>query len=259
MIVAFIAIGVVAGIIGGLLGISGGMITVPCLFYLFRLADYPQAYVMHMSIATSLAAMILNTASAAWAHNKRGAVLWNVVKKMVPGLIIGSVIGALIATRLSGVFLEVVFGVFLLFTSYFFFRKKPPSHETHKLPQTSVFMSVNACVGAVANILGIGGGTLTVPLLMAFRINDKKAIGSSSVASFVVSCLGSISYLIFGWGDLPTPENLGLINLPAFAIIGVTTLFLAPVGVKLTHQLPSDVVRKIFGVILVVTGLSLIF
>lgn len=256
--IAYVVLGVIAGILGGLLGIGGGVITVPCLLYIFHALGYPQPYVMHMAIATSLAAMIFTTCSATWAHNKRKAVLWNVLKKMIPGVVIGSIIGAVIAIWLSDIVLEIFFGVFLCLLSVRFYRQKGSSVESHKLPKTWILGSFSGCIGALSNLLGIGGGSLTVPMLTYFKVSDKNAIGTSAAMTLITSILGSISYLILGWGDVPASNTIGLINVPSFLIIGVTTFICAPYGAKLTHEISPKKVRKIFAIVLALTGISLI-
>ena len=256
--IAYAVLGIIAGILGGLLGIGGGVITVPCLLYLFHWLGYPQPYVMQMAIATSLAAMIFTTTSATWAHNKRKAVLWDILKKMMPGLVIGSIVGAIIALWISGVLLEIFFGISLCLLAFRFYREKGTPSDRAKLPSKPILSLLSGCIGALSNILGIGGGSMTVPMLTYFKVPDKKAIGTSASATLVTSILGSISYLIFGWGDAPAPDNLGLINLPSFIIIGVMTFIFAPYGVKLTHQISPKKVRKIFAFVLAITGLSLI-
>jgi uncharacterized protein len=254
----YVVLGVVAGILGGLLGIGGGVITVPCLLLIFDLLGFPQTYVMQMAIATSLAAMILTAIAATWAHNKRKVVLWDVFKKMVPGLIIGSVVGAIIALWVSGVVLEVFFGLFMCFLAFRFYRQKTVVHGAHQLPETPKLSLLSGCVGALSNLLGIGGGSVTVPMLTYFKVSDRNAIGTSAATTLLTAILGSISYLIFGWGDVPAPDNIGLINLPSFLIIGIVTFFLAPYGAKLTQQISPQKVRKIFAIVLALTGLSLI-
>ncbi len=255
---AYVIIGAAAGVLGGLLGIGGGVITVPCLLFMFHLLKFPQPYVMHMAIATSLAAMIFNTAAATWAHDRRGAVIWPVFKKMVPGFVIGSILGAILAIWLSGVILEMIFGLFLCALAFIFYRQKPVRISSQKLPSTPILSLYSCGIGAFSNLLGIGGGTMVVPLLTSFKITDRNAIGTSAASTLITTILGSISYLIFGWGAIAGVETVGFIDLPAFLIIGVVSLFCAPFGAKLTHELSPERVRKIFAIVLVLTGLSLI-
>ncbi len=256
--VAYVIIGAVAGVLSGLLGIGGGIVTVPCLLILFRYLDFPQAYVMHMAIATSLAAMIFNTTAATIAHNKRGGIVWDVFWKLIPGLIVGSILGALLATWLSGVVLEIIFGVFLLILAVHFYRKKPIKTEEHQLPRPLFLNAFSGSIGIISNILGIGGGSMTVPLLTHFKMKDKKAIGTSAATSLVTTTCGALSYLILGRGDVPAADTVGLIDIPAFLIVGIAAFFTAPLGAKLTHDIDAAKVRKIFAIVLVLTGLSLI-
>jgi uncharacterized membrane protein YfcA len=255
LIYAFI--GAFAGVLGGLLGIGGGVIAVPCLLYLFNYLDFPVDHVMHMAIATSLAAMIFNTAVSAWVHHKHNHVLWQVFRRCVPGLILGSILGALIANFLSGIILEVFFGFFLCALAFHFYRQKAIIEGTHKLPSPFVLNSLGAGIGMISNLLGIGGGSLTVPLLTSFKIRDKNAIGTSSAITCVTMICGSISYMVLGWKDLPF-QPLGLINPPALFIVGVSALLLAPVGVKLTSIINPQKTRRIFAAVLALTGISLL-
>ncbi len=255
----YVVIGAVAGILSGLLGIGGGIITVPCLLFLFPYLGFPKEYIMHMAIATSLAAMIFNTTSATLAHHKRGAVLWDIFWKLLPGLVIGSVIGALIATKLPDLILQIIFGSFLLLLAIYFYRSRAVKSETHKLPHPLILNLFSTGIGAISNLLGIGGGSMTVPLLTAFKVKDKNAIGTSAATTLMTTMCGTISYLVFGWGDIKEPEIFGLIDVPAFLIVGITAFFTAPYGAKLTHETDANKVRKIFAIVLALTGLSLIF
>lgn len=252
------AIGLVSGVLGGLLGIGGGVITVPCLLFIFKYLGYPQAYLMHMAIATSLAAMIFNTFAATRAHNKRKGVDWSVFKKLVPGLIIGSLIGAVIAVWLSTVILEIFFGFFLILLAVNFYRQKTTRIKACKLPSPLLLNALSCSIGALSNLLGIGGGSMTVPMLTAFKMKDKIAIGTSAATTLVTTICGTASYLILGLGDIPVEDTVGLINVPAFLIIGAAAFFTAPYGAKLTHEIDPAKVRKIFAAILVITGVTLI-
>lgn len=256
--IVYVFIGTIAGIMAGLIGIGGGIITVPSLFLVFNLLGYPQTYLMHMAIGTSLAAMVFNTISSTWAHHKRQGVIWSVVKKMLPGLMIGSMLGALCADFLSGVILAVVFGFFLIGMGILFFRKHQPHLEEHKLPKPLLLTSISTGIGWLSNILGIGGGVITVPVLTAFKLPSKKAIGTSAATSFFISAIGAITYLIIGWGKLPFADTVGFINLPAFALIGLATFVAAPYGAKWAHQLPEHTLKRVFGGVIIIMGLTMI-
>jgi uncharacterized membrane protein YfcA len=231
---------------------------VPSLLLLFPYLGFPQDYLMHMSIATSLAAMIFNTAASTMAHNKRHAVIWSVFWKLVPGLVAGSIVGAWIATWLSGKVLEIVFGVSLLLLALHFYLKKAVNAERHKLPSPVILNILTGSIGAISNILGIGGGSMTVPLLTHFKMKDRNAIGTSAATTLITTSLGALSYLILGWGDVKSASTFGLINIPAFITVGLAAFVTAPYGAKLTQQIDPSKVRKIFAIVLAITGLSLI-
>jgi uncharacterized membrane protein YfcA len=252
---AYLLIGVIAGLLGGLLGIGGGVVTVPCLLVLFHTINGFQGDLMHTAIATSLAAMIFNTAAATWAHNKKGNVVWTVFRKLVPGLVIGSILGAVIATLLSGTYLEIFFGIFLILLAVYFYRQKAISVGEHQLPHPLVLNSLSGSIGILSNLLGIGGGSMTVPLLTAFKMKDRNAIGTSAATTLVTTTFGTLTYLV------PKGENstLGLISVPAFLIVGLASFFTAPYGARLTRKIDPGIVRKIFAIVLLLTGLSLVF
>jgi uncharacterized protein len=258
LVIVYLFIGFFAGVMGGLLGVGGGAITVPCFFLIFSLLGYPPNYLMAMSVGTSLAAMVFTTLSGTWSHHKKGTVKWAIFKKMATGLMIGSVLGAILTMWLPGKVLEIFFGVFLCSLSLIFFRDKIPVYHISESLYSVIFRIASFIIGILSSILGIGGGVITVPLLMSFKIPDKNAIGTSSSMTLLVSFMGTLSYIIFGWNHHIHPYNLGYINIPAFLIVGITTFFAAPLGVKLTHQLPLKKIRMIFAAMLVVTGLTFI-
>jgi hypothetical protein len=256
--ILYVVVGALAGVLGGLLGIGGGVVTVPCFLYMFRFLDFPQPFVMHMAIATSLAAMIFNTFSSTWAHHRRHNVLWKVFLRFVPGLIIGAILAAYIANLLPGRALEISFGVFLCAMAVRFCLQKSISDAAHKLPGPLVLTGLGGLIGLISNMLGIGGGSLAVPLLTSFKIRDKNAIGTSSAVTLVTATLGTVSYLFLGMKELPK-ASLGFIDPTAFLIVGISACFTAPIGVHLVHILDPQKVRRIFSLVLVLTGLSLIF
>lgn len=254
--VLYIFIGGFAGILGGLLGIGGGIITVPCLFFLFQHLMPEQPFIMHMAIATSLAAMLLNTIAAAWAHHRHNHVLWDLVRKFTPGLILGSIVGALVANFLPSSALEVIFGIFLCLLALYFYRQKAIGASHHNLPSNLTLSGCGCGIGMISNLLGIGGGSFTVPLLTSFQVKDKLAIGTSSALTSVTIFCGTLSYYLIGLKDLPR-EPLGLINPKAFILIGTAAALSAPLGVKLVTMIDPQKVRKIFALVLALTGISL--
>ena len=254
----YIAIGLLAGIIGGLLGIGGGVITVPCFFIIFKWLGYPHAYLMPLAVGTSLAAMVFTSSSASWAHHYKKVVNWETFNKMVPGLFIGSIFGSVLSVWLPEIALEIFFGLFLCTLSTIFFREELPHFGISEHNGLFIIRAASFFIGTLSNILGIGGGILTIPLLLAGKTPDKIAIGTSSAVTLLVSTLGTISYVLFGLKHHLSSENIGYVNIPAFLTVGFITFFTAPLGVKLTHQLSHTITRKIFAVVLIFTGLTFI-
>jgi uncharacterized membrane protein YfcA len=256
--IAYAAIGVVSGVMAGLLGIGGGLITVPSLFFLFSYLKFPQAYVMHLAIGTSLAAMIFNTLSSSRAHNKKKAVLWPLFKKTVPGLVLGGIIGGVVADFISGVILEIIFGLFLCFIGFLFFRRIQPHFKEHSVPKNPIFSLIFMSIGIFSVILGLGGGLFSVPTLTAFRVPQKSAIATSAVITCLMTIIGTIAFLVLGLQTVQIPDSLGFINIPAFLIIGIVSFFFAPLGVKWAHELPDQILRRVFGIVLILTGISML-
>jgi uncharacterized membrane protein YfcA len=256
--IAYIVLGLISGIISGLLGIGGGIITTPCLFFLFSALGYPSADLMRLTIGTSLAAMVFNTLSATWAHHQKANVDWELVKKVSPGLMTGSILGAFLASHLSSEFLKIFFGIVVCLLSVSFFKE--PSHRfCFKLPiPRFIFLSISILIGTLANILGIGGGSLTVPFLFSLHLNARQVVGTSAATTALVATLGAVTYMILGWDKNIFPENIGYINLPAFLIISLTTFFSVPIGVHFSYQIDQIKIRKIFAAMLLVSGTSLI-
>jgi uncharacterized membrane protein YfcA len=258
LVIIYLFVGFFAGLMGGLLGVGGGAITVPAFFVIFSLVGYPKEYLMPLSVGTSLAAMVFTTLSATWSHHKHYSVVWPFFKKMALGLILGSLFGAFLTLLLPEKFLEIFFGVFLCSLSVIFFRDKLPIYQISEKFSSLLLRASSLAIGTLSSLLGIGGGVITVPLLISIKTPDKNAIGTSSSITLLVSFMGTISYILFGWKHHLSSHNLGYIDIPAFLIVGITTFFAAPLGVKLTHQLSLKKIRMLFAGMLLVTGLTFI-
>lgn len=253
-LIAFLGVGALAGLIGGLLGLSGGVVTVPALFGIFHLIDVPQDVRMQMAIGTSLSAMILTGLASTWAHNRHEGVIWNIVFSMLPGILLGCLLGAFVSDFLSGVILQIVFGLFVcVLGAYVLLQKKRP--KPAKRPPKTVYTWLGLGIGSVASLLGIGGGIFTVPLLISYRFPEKKAIGTSAAVGLFITTIASLAYLYFGRDAAKIPYALGYIYLPAFALVGLATIFFAPLGVKLAHRLENKTLRRVFAGTLILVGI----
>lgn len=251
---AFIGIG--AGFLAGLLGMSGGIVTVPCLLLVFIMMKFPTVDIMQLAMGTSLAAMVFNAISATYSHHKEKEVDWKLVKALLPGLILGCVTGAFISYLLSTAVLKIIFGIFAVILGLYFFRQRAlPDVETQITPGTKILNATGFGISTLSNILGIGGGTMMVPLFVAFKMPMNSAVGSAAATGFIISLGGAISYLAFGFGETIYPHTLGFIYLPAFVVLSVTTFLSAPFGARMTHRIASDKLKKYFAICLIAAGI----
>lgn len=257
---AFLIVGVVAGLIAGLLGLSGGVVMVPCLLFLFHLLDFPQAHMMHMAIGTALSAMVITGIASTWAHHNHKSVMWMIVMLMLPGILMGCTFGSFIAQFLSGVVLQLIFGVFIcLLGAYVLFQKKKPPPHLKEKPHKSLYTWFGFGIGTFASLLGIGGGIFTVPLLISYRFSEQKAVGTSAAVGMMITFLAALAYLYFGLDVITVPMSLGFVYLPAFALISLGTVVFAPIGAKLAHKMAGAKLRMIFAGTLIIVGILMIF
>ncbi|WP_316357668.1 sulfite exporter TauE/SafE family protein [Candidatus Neptunichlamydia sp. REUL1] len=257
-IFSFGVIGILAGILSGLLGIGGGVVTIPCLVLVFSKLDIPQGAMMHLAIGTSLAAMVFNTFSGSYTHHKKQAVLLYIVKPMALGVILGAILGATAANFLSSHFLQIFFGIFEILLGIRFFLPDSKTSKKHPLPSFWPLSTISFCVTAFSTLLGIGGGMVNVPILSHFGVPVKKAIGTSSALSFLISFCGAVFFLLLGMHSTKAPDTVGFLYIPAFLIISVVSFFTAPYGAKLAHRLPTKVLKKIFAMVLLAAGIVMV-
>ena len=257
-IVLYLLTGAAAGLSAGLLGIGGGLIIVPILFFIFSHQLDQAEHVMQMALATSLATIIVTSLSSARAHHKRGAVLWPIVLSLSPGIIIGAWMGAVFASALASNILRPVFGVFeLLVAIHLLLNYKPGTHATSVNKTRSIAGGV--VIGSISSIVGIGGGTLTVPFLLWHNISIRHAIASSAACGFPIAVAATVTYIFSGWSKESLPAyTLGYVYLPAFAMIITTSIFTAPLGASLAHKLPERTLRIFFAVFLLVLSFKML-
>lgn len=257
-VILYLLTGAAAGLSAGLLGIGGGLIIVPILYFIFNQQPLPPQHVMHMALATSLATIIVTSIASAWAHHKRNAVLWPIVFNLSPGIIIGAWLGATFASKLSSDVLRPVFGVFeLLVAVHLLINYKPAAHTT-SIPRIRS-ISGGVVIGSLSSIVGIGGGTLTVPFLLWHNISIKNAVASSAACGFPIAVAGTAAYVISGWNVAALPGNtLGYVNLSAFALIIITSMITAPAGASLAHRLPEKTLRLSFALFLLALSLKML-
>ena len=266
-IIYYLSTGVLAGLLAGLFGIGGGLVIVPALIYVLTTQHVPEAALTHICIGTSLATIIITSISSLRAHNSRGAVNWIVWKRMAPGLVIGSLIGAAIASVIHGKPLQAVIGTgaFLVGLKMLFMKNKTlVENDLSKLPSPLAQTGLGGFIGIVSAIFGIGGGTLTVPLLSHYGLKIQHAVGTSAASGLPIAVSGAIGFLVFGqFVDANIKETLpkgvyGFIHLYAFLCLSFTSFITARLGAKLAHKLPAATLKKAFAVLLLMVGVKLV-
>ncbi len=256
-ITLFLLVGVVTGIMAGLFGIGGGAIVVPALIPLFHSFNFPAELVVHMAIGSSLATIVFTSISAIYGHHQRQAVLWPVVRKMTLGILLGAWLGALIASTLEAFWLQRVFALFLLFLSVKIAINRE-SNPAYPLPDFTGLSLIGGGIGTLSSIVGIGGGTLTVPFLVGSGAPIQKAVATSSACGLPIAVAGTLGYIINGLeiSNLPLASS-GYIFWPAVVIIAFSSMIFAPVGVQLAHHLPATTSQRLFALFLLLIGCKL--
>lgn len=257
-LIYYFLLGTVAGTLAGMLGIGGGLIIVPVMAWLLTQQDIAPDHIMHIAIGTSLATILLTANSSVWAHHKRGAVRWDVIKRMFPGLLLGTLIGSWLATVVSSDALKTIFGVFeILIALQMLFSRQPAAHR--ELPGTIGLTSSGGIIGSLATLLGMGGGAFAVPWFMWCNVDAKKAIATGAAIGLPIAFFGSIGYIVGGLGADNLPQySTGYIYWPAFVGIVAASILFAPLGARLAHSLPSKTLKRIFSVVLLIIGIKMV-
>lgn len=259
LLIAYIGLGVIAGFVAGLLGVGGGLIIVPALILIFQSNNFSPDVIVHIAIGTSLATIIFTSLSSIYAHHfSHKAVRWDIVKQLTPGIIIGALIGAVIADFISAKILQRFFGFFELFVAFQMALNIKP-HAARTLPDKIGMSSAGTGIGTISSIVGIGGGTLTVPFLVWCNIKMQQAVATSSACGLPIAVAGCVGFAITGWNKSSLPEySFGYIYWPAFLAIVISSILFAPLGAWLAHRLSAEKLKRYFALILFILGLKML-
>jgi uncharacterized membrane protein YfcA len=250
LIVAFVALGALVGFLAGLFGIGGGMTMVPLLTIAFSYQGFAAEHVVHLAVGTATATIVFTAVSSTWAHHRHGAVLWNVVGAMAPGIVAGSLAGTQIVGQMSTSLLAAFFGVFVTVaaTNILLDRKPAPTRE---LPGSAGLFAAGVGISLFASMVGAGGAFLTVPFLLACNVPLRNGLATSAALGLPVGIAGSIGYAIAGWKapGLP-PWSLGFVYIPALLAIAVGSVASAPAGARAAHRWPVGRLRRAYAMLL---------
>lgn len=260
-LIVFLIIGALAGFAAGLFGVGGGTIIVPLLFIVFTQMGYSPDVIMHLALGTSLATIVVTSISSLMAHNKKGAVLWPVFKNLAPGMAIGCFAGAGIAGLLSGLHLQLIVGVFLIWVAYTMFSGAKKQVDPNQVLPTNLQQRLaGAGIGIASAIFGIGGGSITVPYLSRYGVVMQKAVGTSAACGLPIAIAGALGFMFFGMKQhIDIANTIGFVHIYAFLGISVMSFFTAKFGAKTAHALSPVVLKKCFAVLLIIVGSFFIF
>lgn len=258
-ILIYLAIGLTAGVLAGLLGVGGGLVIVPALTFTLEAQGVSPSLAVKLALGTSLATIIFTSVSSASAHQRRRAVDWGVALSLSPGIIAGTLLGSLGAARVAGGFLTIFFALFLTGVCLQLFFSAAP-RATRVLPGKPMLAAAGAVIGAVSSLVGIGGGIMTVPYLLWHDLRIQRAIGTSAAVGFPIAVAGATGYLVSGWASADLPEHsAGFIYLPALAGIAVASTAAAPLGAALAHRLPVAALKRVIAAVLLLVALRMLF
>lgn len=254
----YLALGSGAGVLAGLLGVGGGLVIVPLLGAIFASRHFPAPYVAHMALGTSLATITFTSIASLRAHHAHQAVNWPVVRRIAPGIVAGTLSGSWLAAHLTTGFLKAFFICFLYFVAVQMIVDASP-RPGRQLPGGAGLSLVGSLIGAVSSLVGIGGGTMSVPFLQWCNLPFKTAIGTSAAIGFPIALSGAAGYIANGLAVPGLPAgNLGFVHLPALAGVAVASFLTAPLGARLAHTLPVPKLKKFFAVLLIATGTKML-
>jgi uncharacterized membrane protein YfcA len=251
LILELAALGLATGFLAGLLGIGGGMLMGPFLTIILSARNVPADLAVKMAIATSMATIMFTSISSVRAHHQRGAVRWDIVKGLAPGIVIGGALASAgVFALLKGSALAIFFALFVGFSATQMFLDKKPKPSRH-MPGTGGQVAAGSVIGFLSGLVGAGGGFVSVPFMVAHNIPIINAVATSAALGFPIALANTVGYVFSGTSLSGLPaHSLGYVWLPALAVIACCSVLTAPLGAKMAHRLPVAKLKKIFAAIL---------
>ncbi len=266
LICIVVLVGLTSGVLAGMLGIGGGAVIVPGMYFSLSVLGYTADAIIHVSIATAVSVIVVNGAVSVRHHNKRGAVDWSIIlnRNLFVSWSLWIGIGAfitslVIAPKLSGRSLAIIFSVLMAAMSLQLIFGKPNWRLRDSIPGGAAPAIGGSAIGGISSLMGIGGGTFTVPLMTMCGMPIHRAIGTASGLGLAISIPASIGFVISGWSvDGRPPLSLGYVNLVGFFVVAMVSYFAVPLGVHLSHKLDPSKLRRVFGLLMIVVAFGMI-
>lgn len=255
----FPLLGLFAGLVAGLLGVGGGLVLVAALAWLLPLHGIPPEVAMHAALASSLASIVPTALSSAFAHHRRGGVLWPTVAWMVPGLLLGGWLGSRFAIALDGAVLRRCVAVYcLLAAAQLVFGRTSATGGGAVTPRGAAMSAAGVGIGAVSALVGIGGGSMTVPLLVGRGVAAVRAVGTSSACGVAIGLASALGYAANAPAGALPAHALGYVYLPAALGVAATSVLAAPLGTRLAHAISGPALRRVFALFLLAVAVGLL-
>lgn len=259
IILVYLFVGAIAGILAGLLGVGGGLVIVPMLVYTFTWQHFSYEHIMHLALGTSLASIMFTSISSYTAHNRLGAVRWDIFWRIVPGILVGTFLGSCVASKMSTAFLSIFFVIFLYYVAFQMLLDRKPN-PSRQLPEKLGMFGVGNVIGAVSSFVGIGGGSLSVPFMIWCNVPTHHAIGTSAAIGLPIAISGTLGYVYSGMYASQLPDwSVGFVYAPAFLGIVSASVLTAPFGAKIAHRLPVKRLKQVFAVLLTIMGTRVLY
>jgi hypothetical protein len=250
--------GAMSGFLAGLLGVGGGLILVPVLLALLPFAAIPTEFLMHTALGSSLAAIVLTSIASLRAHHANGNVRWLLFRRLTPGLMIGALLAGSVAAQLKSMVLSALFACFALILAWRLWRAAQQPTPNQAPPDWTLSLA-GLVIGLISGLVGIGGGSLTVPLLLRFRVVMAEAVATSAACGLPIAAAGTVGYIVAGWAHAATPLSSGFVYWPAVLTVAVASWFTAPVGARLAQRWPPARLKRVFALFLTSVACKLLF
>ena len=257
MAALLVAIGAVAGVVAGLLGVGGGIVLVPAFFFAFSNLGYGSAHLMQICVATSLATIVVTSPRSLMAHHKKGAVDWQMLRDWAPFIIAGALAGTLVAAVVKSAVLQVVFGVLAGGAGLYMAFGKSDWRLGESLPGQPTRGIMATTLAFFSAMMGIGGGTFGVPLMSLYGVPIHRAVATAAGFGVLIAVPSVLAFLFVPVPDAP-PYTLGAVNLPAFLLVIGTTMITTPWGVRLAHAMDPKPLKRVFALFITLVALNML-
>ncbi len=246
-----------AGFMAGLLGVGGGIVMVPALYYAFTVLDFDIVTRMHLSVGTSLAIIIPTSIISTMTHKEYDAVDFKMVRSFGVFILVGVIGGTFLAVNLKTPALVLFFSIFALMVGLFFIFLREKLVDNPKQISAIVKNISGVIIGFISVPLGIGGGSLMVPFMRTFGYDIRKSIGTAAAVGFLIAVTGTVTMITGGKiiDNVNTPYSVGYINLLGFAVFVPVTMVMARIGAKVVHKIDKKLLSKIFGIFLILVSI----